>query len=270
MMYSEQEHLTAEDITLADDLHSLSRVVQAESRFVDRLENQLLVQKAASMKALQPRFRRLMTAAAAVLILLAATWTIPPLRAVAQEAIAWVFTQVASMRTFIEYQAWSPDDMQTFSTLVEADALENQLGFAVLIPTAMPDGFTFVQASTLDPNNYISLEYSHRTYILQSREAYSEEVGANARIITTSIQTASGLVNGQFVQGAWVFPTPPDGMPHPSQGIQGEAEWRSDVLMRRLRWSQDNIFYEITTNATDGSPRLLTLEELVQIAESLR
>jgi hypothetical protein len=112
-------------------------------------------------------------------------------------------------------------------------------------------------------------------------------IGAGAEIIQTQVNTLSGAVPAEYVQGDWsVAPsfTLPAG-DSPRADIHNTWTWNNGSLAQRLRWQQNNVFiafyyqpylpYSVVIGTQDSNPEWVYLNsdfsqaELLQIASGM-
>jgi len=269
------------DEAFARSLHEMAEQVTPDGVFASQLDAQLRA-RIAEKRAAAPanvrvlalprvqRLRPLATAAAAVLALLVLTLTVPPLRTLAQELLNLLFNRTDS-NTLVYETPVSYDIQPTVvggvayvpSTSVEA--VEALAGFDVRVPSVMPEGYTLVDVSYDEVANQTSLMYVRSGIALvivqiPSASAYPLNVGATAQMVSVPI----GDSVGQYVEGNWIAEPQIEG----TTATVSESSWDSTFPFQQLRWEADGYVFWMMSAAGQHSD--LTLDEWVQIAESLR
>lgn len=281
---SEHNPLSVHDDALSVELRALAVQVVPDPAFAQALEAKLAQSPLSYSRNATVRFhlREWATvAAAAMFVILIGFTTITPLRAWAQQVIEGFFDQLTVDENQIVYNDVDMNTIPRVTTLEAADALEAEFGFDVLLPTAGLQGAQFENGfySASPPSAFLSLSFRAPEmliviYQLRSHEGENEnwtQVGASATILDRMITFGGKDVLAQSVQGAWGW-QPPMGAPTlaPGQGLNEVMEWDSTIPMRRLRWQQGEITYEVSASALGASAALPTLEDLIVIAEGLR
>lgn len=144
--------------------------------------------------------------------------------------------------------------------LISVAEAEAEVGFDVAELPFVPEGFETLGARLYGKN--VSIEYRSQggydhIIIMQSQDGFYESnwdsVPAEA-IIPVKI----GELEGEYTQGTFVVYTG-----------QESATWEPEAAMRRLRWVDNGVWFEMTRHG-DGPPaEYLDMESLVKLAESL-
>lgn len=212
---------------------------------------------------------RLAAAIALVVLLFAAFFTLTPLgRALAQETLQF-FTRTESDQ--LPLQDWqltpaptpgttTPDPAYILDANASVQEAEQIAGFDVLVPSWIPDSLQFVGATIEEDQPIVRIFYRYvETNGLVLRQQpipmsgdceLCEMVGASAEVQTVSILG----IDGEYVEGVWKLTD------------QGPI-WESDPYQKTLRWQANGMAFEL---GFMGPPDLLSLNDLIQIAESLQ
>jgi len=144
--------------------------------------------------------------------------------------------------------------------LISVAEAEDQLGFEIAELPFVPEGFNYLGARIY--GSAVNIEYEtpnqggHLT-IQQSQEGYNQsdwdQVPAEA-IIPVKI----GELDGEFVRGTFVV--------YPDET---SATWNPDTSMLRLRWEQDDVWFEIAKYGNVEAIEYLDQAGLIKLAESL-
>lgn len=225
--------------------------------------------RGAQMNVRRKLIPRLAAAIALVVLLFAAFFTLTPQgRALAQEALQF-FTRAESDQ--LPLQEWqltpaptpgtpTPDPADIFDATASVQEVEQIAGFDVLVPSWIPDSLQFVGATIEEDQPIVRIFYQYvETNGLALRQQpiprsedceLCETVGASAEVQTVSI-----LGNdGEYVEGVWKLTD------------QGPI-WESDPYQKTLRWQANGMAFEL---GFMGPPDLLSLNDMIQIAESLQ
>lgn len=214
---------------------------------------------------------RLAAAIALVVLLFAAFFALTPQgRALAQEALQF-FTRAESDQ--LPLQDWqltpaptpgtsTPDPASILDATASVQEVEQIAGFDVLVPSWIPDSLQFVGATIEEDKSIVRIFYQYvetNTNGLALRQQpipvsedceLCEMVGASAEVQTVSILGNAG----EYVEGVWKLTD------------QGPI-WESDPYMKTLRWQANGMAFEL---GFMGPPDVLSLEDLIEIAESLQ
>ena len=227
---------------------------------------------------------RTLSAVAATVVLVIAIGFFTPLGTIAQEIFSGLFVPASSDNKPVPVRAEiapTPFDSAIAWQPQEIIDVQAQAPYSVLVPTSLPTGYEFVGA-TYDANSQmISLNYTlagenplYRNLVIKIHPEGSfgaDEVGASAIIQPISING----IDGQYVQGWW------DKVGTDESG-QATVEWNANLGMHRVKWTQDNLVFEVLFQAAyishpayfnGGAPEqagYLTPDDLLSIAESLR
>ncbi|MBC7870557.1 MAG: hypothetical protein H7Y09_06930 [Chitinophagaceae bacterium] len=232
--------------------------------------------------------RILAVSAAAFIILTIAILTIPPLHAIAQEIINF-FIPATSDISNVELHVGGPDPSPLDDRYpLSLEALTEQVEFEILLPTFMPQPYTFDGASYDPERQSVFLNYrcagpwaigisQHRT-TENVDNFYRNEVGASAEIEQVTIGTAIG----QYVRGAWIVEVDPNVRQQADEigtaiTVMTESVWTNDSQWQRLDWYTDSTLYSILTSGglmenTENNYQvcLLEKEDFVEIARGLQ
>jgi hypothetical protein len=144
--------------------------------------------------------------------------------------------------------------------LVSAAEAEAQAGFEVLELPETPAGFEYQGARMY--GNAVYLEYGAENFggslmIRQSLEGYNqsewEQVPAG-EIVPVKI----GDLDGEFARGTFVV-----------YAGETEATWNPEAAMLRLRWVQDDVWFEMTKMGNVEPIEYLDRDGMIELAESL-
>jgi hypothetical protein len=173
------------------------------------------------------------------------------------------------------------------------------LEFTPLLPTHLPENINFEEAKVNEDGSiWLLYNVTSRQGTLSKLYIYEKNIensyiprmtiGASANIILTRVNTADGIVFGDYVRGDWgraVNITPPS-----ENSLSGNLsivwQWEKASLSQHLRWKQGNLFialyYQVTTAYThviSGQEQgiktysistLLDQEDLLQIASGMK
>lgn len=291
---------TPDEQHLYGELQMLAQELTPDDAFKETLAQQLLNAKPplntiypdfgdnASLAQLPPhsntflrgKLRLVVALIASVILILTLTLFVPPLRTFATDILDVILNRTSTDLIVFEY--YEPDRLVNqfplladqyifFSTVA---SVEYYVDYAVLEPHAIlelpPREIVYI-----DNRNMVSLVYSYPNggwlEIQQQPVAdmlyWRNVVGASANVTHVNLQRGDEHLAGEYVQGWWYISDSSD-IENPSLGV---AEWVDDVPVRRLRWFENEMVYEI--QIWEGMPRtpdIIPLEEMIQIAESLR
>ncbi len=236
----------------------------ADSRIRESLRTKLLNQQRPN-SAFRPSLRRLETVAAVLVLVFAATLTIPPLRALAQEVLAQV--------GFITLTNAQPEAVLALTaTPVSAgsgqaapnltlDQAETMFGAPIYVPSYLPTGYILTNTTAL--KDQVSTSYSpdsdpsypHTLWLIQFKQGGSTSPYAvgNTPIMDVKIGDLSG---------EWVENAPIGNRPTKNGGTE-------TMPINLLTWKDDNkVFWMESFSLTDD--QRLPLDEMLKIAESLQ
>ena len=139
---------------------------------------------------------------------------------------------------------------------------EEQAGFDVWEPAALPEGMTFLGSSFEPFSKTTSLSYGYsetdRAILIQQQPVSSPEIcdlcgviGASAEVETVKIRDTSG----EYVIGVW------------KADEAGNWTWEYEPFLQRVRWQEDGMAFEILYM---GPPEQITKNDLVVIAASMK
>ena len=139
---------------------------------------------------------------------------------------------------------------------------EEQAGFDVWEPAALPEGMTFLGSSFEPFSKTTSLSYGYsetdRAILIQQQPVSSPEIcdlcgviGASAEVETVQIRDTSG----EYVIGVW------------KADEAGNWTWEYEPFLQRVRWQEDGMAFEILYM---GPPEQITKNDLVVIAASMK
>lgn len=282
---AEQTPLT-DETRMAAELAAFAAGLHIDREAADRLEAQLMTLplQAAQNRPVQRRVNwRAWAAAAAILALIVAAFlAVPPLRSLAQDLIDRLFVHAEGDSQSIQFAEVDMNSIQHLTDLDAVDALGDRLGFDVLLPTYLPEGYTFTEALRFPYTlgHVVSLTYQDgnmQLYIDQApvadRGGTETQVGASAEIVPMTVERGGTAYSASYVQGDWAFPLP-EGAPTPAAGaaFSGTGEWRSDIPKRQLVWVEGDMIYQIVCVAVTPQPDpvLISPEDMVRIAEGLK
>lgn len=150
------------------------------------------------------------------------------------------------------------------SSIIYADKnieeVRQQAGFAVYVPSWIPDNLAFSGASfdkeskvvrifyrLLDTNGLV---FRQETIPLSDTCDLCSKVGADAAIQKVSIDGAYG----EYVEGVWKLTD------------KGQI-WESDPFLKTMRWQAGGMAFELLYM---GPPETLSMEQMILVAESIK
>lgn len=258
------------------DLAALSQTRQTTRQ-------RLLVQRTES-RPFGMRARPVLIGTVAALVLVAALVTVPPLHAMAQDAIQGIgrilFTRqpTPAEELFATYGELRFDDAARSEQVTLAQAQE-RFESPILTPTYLPEGMALQSVGIVEEEDTIAVQLTYggefllTTSQMRPRHGSSIELPVGSDVIPQPV-TVRGT------EGTWL-----ESVPNAIGGLASEED--PDVVERRLlfydnllTWEEDDVIYTIRANSdrapegegivvTEGE-RALSLEEIVQIAESLQ
>ena len=138
---------------------------------------------------------------------------------------------------------------------LELEQAAKSLAFQLVVPAHLPEGMSFY-AANVNPDGSVWLRYDLFAHQIYKASLYIYEkskgnnsppaltIGAGAEIIQTQVNTLSGSVPAEYVQGDWSvapsFTLPPGDSA--SADIHNTWNWDNGSLAQRLRWQQNNVF----------------------------
>jgi hypothetical protein len=268
----------ASDTHLLGELTTLAGNVHTDAQFVTSLESRLLNQQHAHTPFWQKYSRTLATIAATVLLFVAATLTIPPLRAIAQEIIDTLFNRTDSDQEIVQFGPYGILQLVPyfFMTVEEAQA---EVDFDIYEPSWIPQGLALHNVAYSPEEHLVSLSYRQPTenvaspvltiYVAPIENGWSNhpylQIGASATVVSVEVEGIDGQVTGFYVQGFWTTPlgiVSEDGTPI-------AMEWDSDIPVCHLRWQDTGMIYEIWSQGSMETPCPLSIDDMVAIADSM-
>ncbi len=286
-------YVSADDMKIINDLKTAAAAIKPDPQFTAALEMRLMnptqfsqngKQEAPKLLLRKNGWRqrvRIASAMAAVFaICMAATLSIPPLRAIAQEVIDTLFNRSETNQETIELSDHGILQLVPFyfGTVEQA---QEKVDFTIRAPSLIPDDLALRVVNYSPEENLVILSYGHTgvAYISLDLEVFMGPVtnnwsnqpyfaiGASAELVPVEFSGISGEVTGEFVRGFWVFPPGTRG----DEAASVPVEWDSDVAMCRLRWQEDDMVYEIrsTTFEKDDAACPFGQAEMIAIAESM-
>ena len=264
------------DSAFAAELVSLTESIHPDAAFAANLKARLrTLSTEKKEKPMQTQYRnnqfiRLLTyAAAAAVMLVVLTLTVPPLRALAQEVLDSLFNRAPADNLVFETPIVvdlrpTPVSQAVYATPGTLAEVQAQVDFTIKSPAYLPEGYEFYSAS-VDGPGLVTLSYVRDGYMLnisQSRvtDAREFEVGATADVQVVEITG----VSAEYVEGFWVADMESTG---DQVEIQGRI-WNGAGNYQQMRWQQDGIVY--WTHSAIGSGTDLPLDEWIAVAESLQ
>ena len=146
--------------------------------------------------------------------------------------------------------------------------VQAQAGYHVQVPTWLPEGYVFQDAqfdskhSNSTWQTYMNANHVNGFVLMQTPIEFAEslEIGASADVITVHVNDDTG----EYVEGSWVGVVESiDDTPALAGGV-----WDPDYPFQRLRWTDSEMAYQLSS--IGGSPKELTLDQWIAIAESLQ
>lgn len=206
--------------------------------------------------------------ALAVLLLVAAFLLTPQGRALAQEALQF-FSRAESDQ--LPIQDWqltpvptpgtpTPDPSSILDANQDIQAVEQEAGFDVLVPSWIPDSLHFVGATIEEDKPIVRIFYRYvetNGLVLRQQPIPMNDdcelcatVGVSAEVVRVSI-----LGNdGEYVEGVWKLTD------------QGPV-WESDPYLKTMRWQANGMAFQLLYM---GPPDTLSIGDMLAIAESIQ
>lgn len=225
-----------------------------------------------------------------VAVLLLAVLAIPGARALAQDVI--LLFQRSDSDTLVIHLAPTPrglapqpTDMFTASegplaldsnyplTLDQASA---EAGFRVQTPATIPQGFEFRGAryNSNGPaveqyfvfSEHIGPTLTPQFTFIQQPVSFTDPIGPSATVELVNV----GEFLGEYVSGGWLY-KPTGTQVEPDGSLKQEFTWeRTMVPLQTLRWAQNGHFFEIAYVASDTQEGHLLMQDLIDLAASVR
>jgi hypothetical protein len=198
----------------------------------------------------------------------------------------WQLTPLSAKTETIFYATEGADPASVNNAHLTVNEVEKRVGFHVLeptwlpdvrsffrdnpVPTWMPDGITFYAANYdpirqiaylfyqfpgLEPGTFagLGLAEGHGPIIennCQSGDVLCGTIGASAAVETVKI----GDVTGEYVEGYWHL-------------TDSGPVWEHDSSQKTMRWQENGMFFQL---GYTGGPEIITKEDMIKIAESLK
>lgn len=221
------------------------------------------------MKTRQQRNTRLAAAAALAVVLAGILFFTSAQGQVWAQSLLRFFTRSESDQ--LPLQSWqltpqprsadpTDDPASILSANPDIEDVQRKAGFDILIPAWIPESFEFAGASIDQEQKIVRIFY--RTFmtnglgIRQERIPSTDtcelcaEVGAGAAVEEVSIDGNYG----EYVVGVWKLTD--DG-----------PVWEPDPYLQTMRWQEDGMAFEMLYM---GDPEMLSMEDMVAIAESMK
>ena len=143
----------------------------------------------------------------------------------------------------------------------EISKVEQQLGFALKEFSEIPAGLTFSRIGVFPEKGIISIGYESKGGHLTLKQGLGNfpEDGSFDQVPSYEIQLVMiGEYPGEYVQGDFIM-------------LAGEtdATWVSDLSIQRLRWREDDRWFEIGANISPDKAEYLDIYALIRLAENL-
>jgi hypothetical protein len=144
--------------------------------------------------------------------------------------------------------------------LISVAEAEAQVGFGIAELPSVPEGFNYLGVRLY--GDVVNIEYETPSKgghlnMKQSQDGYYQSEWDNVpaeEIVPVKI----GQLNGEFVQGTFVV--------YPGDT---SATWNPEAAILRLRWLQDDIWFEMTKYGNVEEIEYLDQAGLIELAESL-
>ncbi len=188
--------------------------------------------------------KTLALSAAALALIVAAVWIVPPLRNIAQEIFDDWFPKAESDQKTIEHDEFSDEDTITVETLAE---IEDEIPFIVITPDFSDSELVETIAGYSPSRNAVWHRYMTETRIIiiqQQPIADAEASGlftfvSNPEIgpesVIETVQIGESFI-GKIVTGNWINRSPDTNQTY---------QWAEDFPAVTLRWQDDTYVYEI-------------------------
>ncbi len=258
---------------LGNDLRSFAEKIQPDAQFVTALDARLRQTPLRPKLAIPVSRARGITIAAALLLgTFLSVWTVPSLRIIAQQVLDSLFNRATSDTHVFTYNNSYPTIASTPipRTFSEAQSI---VRFRIYEPKRVPVAFG-LPIITAGPSE-IDFEYTlPGRYLTVSEQLNSNGwqingvIGASAKTVKVDV----GGIVGEYVEGGWLSITTTTPMPEQKGTATDTGLWQPDFSVRKLRWQNGQILYEIT--ARGGSPDIrdeyVSMSDMISIAQSLR
>jgi hypothetical protein len=212
------------------------------------------------------RTPRLAFAFLMVVALIVIALATPQGRSIAQSVLQ--FFRIAENTTFplddSQIVSNAPEALQPTAMppapLISAAEAEAQVGFDAAELPYLPEGFEYLGARLY--GNVINLEYETQgkgghLIIQQSPDGFNQSDWDNVPA-EAIIPVMVGELEGEFVQGTFVV--------YPGETL---ATWNPEAAIFRLRWLQNDIWFEIAKYGNVEEIEYLDQAGLIELAESL-
>ena len=285
-------NLTAEDQSLLQLAERLEADISPRSkRHFEALKTSLLERIASKPRHLQP-VRRWSWAgtAAALVVLLAISLTIPPIRVFAQEILQkignyfFVNESTYAEQVVATLQSGTPtttpdpmkacdnclDEQRTSIELASQAEASRLAGFRVYIPEHIPAGFSAEGTTVLETEQTVTASTSYRAPLppeLQDNFQTDAILSLSQTALKDNAELWSFETGGveplpvtlRGVEGAWLAEVPMQ----PYQDASGNWQY---VKWNMLIWEEDGFQFKLQTNMP---LQVLSKQELMTVAESL-
>lgn len=141
------------------------------------------------------------------------------------------------------------------------DEIKGRVPFAIAYPAALPEGYSFGGAKTIENGVLLTLNSSRGSYYLYEEPLKADvvktsPVGKAAEIIAASVNGSQA----EYVEGSW------SGTTQSNQGIP----WNENDYYRTLAWSDGALEYRLVSiGAKVADSARPSLEKMIELAESI-
>jgi hypothetical protein len=270
----------ADDKHLLHELSALAGQIQPDVHFRAGLEARLTAGQVGRSSRFTKPLRNAAAVAAIIALLLTATLTIPPLRAIAQEIIDSLFNRTDADQETVVLGPYGIFQLVPYF-YITVDEAQAEVDFTILEPSWIPEGLALHDVAYSPEEQVVSLSYREPTenftampitiYEAPLDNGWSSHsylaIGASADITAVQIKRADGAITGEYVKGFWV--TPPD-MRSGSIETPFAVQWNANIPICRLRWQDAGLMFEIWSQTSGWQGDCpVSLDEMVAIAESM-
>ena len=229
-------------------------------------KNQFTQQGTEMNATLTKRNSRLAFVVLILLVLLVAAFATPQGRSFAQSVLQF-FTRAENTSFPVESSQLAEEESEQLqptaqppSPLMSVAEAEARAGFKAAVLNTTPAGFKFNGARLYGDNvvlEYEPLAGNGHLMIAQSEKGFNEsewDMVPASEIIPVKV----GDSDGEYTQGTFVV-----------YAGDTSATWKPDMAIRRLRWAENGIWFQMTKYGDAAGTEYLDQEGLVELAASL-
>lgn len=267
---------------LEQKLNAIYDANQPDEEFAEQLEQQLKMMHRQPVSSSGPvhthklaLVRRLTTAAASLLIMIALFATVTPFRSLAEDIFNGLFPRADDNVITVTHTASMDPETAALTSYLTIEEVRTLANFEVKLPTYPLQEYQFIGASYTPRRNVVSLVYERPGRVLMISQQPLEDseqglltagsIGIGADAIVSEIEI--GVSNGEIVHGMWIVTdTSTDST---SGTTTSEMSWSPSASSRTLRWIQDGILYEIRALGGSEGHDFIGQEIMIDIALSM-